>query len=53
MGVIAFIPGKKPLNGLPAAYGNEKDVDTLEVDLRDKVSGLVVTLRYSVFASGM
>ena len=49
-GSYRIYPGKKPLNGLPAAYGNEKDVDTLEIDLRDKVSGLVVTLRYSVFA---
>ena len=49
-GSYRIYPGKKPLNGLPAAYGNEKDVDTLEIDLRDEVSGLVVTLRYSVFA---
>lgn len=42
--------GKRPLYGLPATYGTEKDVDTLEIDLQDEISGLKVTLRYSVFA---
>lgn len=41
--------GKKALEGLPATWGNEKDVKTLELTLQDKVLQLQVVLSYSVF----
>lgn len=41
--------GKKVLTGLPASYGDPEQVDTLEIDLEDAVSGVCVTLQYSVF----
>ncbi|BCN32673.1 alpha-galactosidase [Anaeromicropila herbilytica] len=41
--------GKKLLEGLPAAYGSEEEVETLEICLRDRVTNLEVTLSYSVF----
>ena len=46
-----IMEGKKGLPGLPSSYV-EKDTDaqTLEIDLEDHVSGLLVTLRYTVFA---
>lgn len=42
--------GKNMLPGLPAAYGSPEEVDTLEIDLTDEPTGLVVTLQYSVFS---
>lgn len=45
-----LLPGKPGLPGLPAAYGTEQEVETLEIDLCDAVTGLTVTLQYSVFA---
>lgn len=42
--------GKKALPGLPASYAeSEEEADTLEIDLRDEVSGAAVTLSYTVF----
>ncbi len=41
--------GKKALVGLPATFGDEEDVDTLEIDLYDAVTDVTVTLSYSVF----
>lgn len=41
--------GKKVLDGLPASFGDEEDVETLEIDLYDEVTGVIVTLSYSVF----
>lgn len=42
--------GKYALPGLPAMYeGEEKDVETLKIHLKDMVSGLAVTLLYGVF----
>lgn len=41
--------GKKVLDGLPASFGNEEDAETLEIDLYDEVTGVIVTLSYSVF----
>lgn len=42
--------GKKKLAGLPATYvENECEADTLEVLLKDSLTGVVVTLSYSVF----
>ena len=41
--------GKKKLEGLPATFGESKDVKTLEIDLVDEALGLVVTLSYSIF----
>lgn len=43
--------GKYSLSGLPAVYETEMDqgVQTLEVDLKEEGSGLVVTLLYGVF----
>lgn len=41
--------GKKALEGLPATWGNEKDVKTLELTLEDKALQLQVVLSYSVF----
>lgn len=39
--------GKPPLEGLPATFSDE--CETLEIDLADDVSGVRVTLMYSVF----
>ena len=42
--------GKKSIPGLPHTWVNdEEEADTLEIDLRDKVSGLLITLVYTVF----
>ena len=42
--------GKPELGALPATYVEANDeAETLEVDLRDARSGVVVTLRYTVF----
>ncbi len=42
--------GKKPLPGLPALYINEEaEAETLEVLTTDKVTGVFVTLIYTVF----
>jgi len=44
--------GKKPLCGLPSSYVEEdSEADTLEIDLKDDLTGVAVTLRYSVFAA--
>lgn len=43
--------GKKQLVGLPATYAESDDeVDTLEITLCDKLTGLEVVLSYSAFA---
>ncbi|MCL6633087.1 MAG: alpha-galactosidase [Alicyclobacillus herbarius] len=45
-----ILPGKPKLAGLPATYVESADeAETLELDLMDDVSGLTVTLVYSVF----
>ena len=45
-----LLPGKPPLTGLPCAYVETVDeADTLEVDLIDAVSALVVTLVYTTY----
>ena len=41
--------GKKALPGLPASYGTQEQVETLEIELTDSVSGVAATLQYSVF----
>ncbi len=42
--------GKKPLDGLPAAYvENDSEADTLEITLADPLTGLKIVLLYSVF----
>lgn len=41
--------GKKQLEGLPATFGNEDEVSTLELVCEDKILGLTVVLSYSVF----
>lgn len=41
--------GKKPLEGLPATFGKEDEVTTLEITCEDKVIGLTAVLSYSVF----
>lgn len=42
--------GKKKLEGLPSIYAESDDeVETLEIELADEVSGLKVILSYSVF----
>ncbi len=41
--------GKKELAGLPASFGNEDQVETLEVDLYDQLTDVTVTLTYSLF----
>ena len=44
--------GKLPIPGLPATYVNDDaEADTLEIDMEDAVTGVLVTLCYSVFAS--
>lgn len=46
-----ILDGKYELSGLPAVYETEQDQDvqTLEVDLKDMETGLLVTLLYGVF----
>lgn len=46
-----ILDGKYELSGLPAVYEAEQDQDvqTLEVDLKDMETGLLVTLLYGVF----
>ncbi len=41
--------GKPGIPGLPATFGGEKECMTLEIDGADRVLGLEVTLRYSIF----
>ena len=40
--------GKYAIPGLPAVYATESEAQTLEVDLKDPVSGLEITLLYGV-----
>ena len=40
--------GKYSLQGLPAVYADDDEADTLEIVLRDKVSGAEVSLLYGV-----
>lgn len=43
--------GKKSLNGLPAVYTEDNDeVETLEITLYDRLTGLEIILSYSVFS---
>ncbi len=42
--------GKPSLEGLPASFGTEEEVDTLCLVLEDKILSLRVVLLYSVFA---
>ena len=45
-----IFPGKKALRGLPSSYAEEPgEADTLEIDLRDELTGAEVTLSYTVF----
>ena len=44
-----IVDGKPELLGLPASFGNKKDVQTLKVYMEDPVAGLKVCLLYSVF----
>ncbi len=44
-----IMSGKPELEGLPATYGNEKEVNTLIIELRDSYTGLTAELYYSVF----
>ncbi|MBR5545805.1 MAG: alpha-galactosidase [Clostridia bacterium] len=45
-----ILSGKKPLCGLPASYvENETEADTLEIDLKDELTGVAVTLSFTVF----
>ena len=41
--------GKKALKGLPASFGTEEEVQTLDILCEDKILGLQVVLSYSVF----
>ncbi|HEM2957948.1 TPA: alpha-galactosidase [Streptococcus suis] len=41
--------GKKELRGLPASFGNQEEVESLEIDLYDQLTDVTVTLQYSVF----
>ena len=40
--------GKYAIPGLPAVYADEAQAQTLEIHMRDAVSGLAVTLKYGV-----
>ncbi len=42
--------GKKKLEGMPATFGPDAQTKTLEIDAQDAVTGVQVTLSYSVFA---
>lgn len=42
--------GKKPLEGLPATYTESDDeVESIEIELKDKLTGMTVMLQYSVY----
>lgn len=43
--------GRKPIDGLPFAHGD--DAETLEIELRDPVNGIGVTLYYHLFGDVM
>ena len=44
--------GKKPLRGLPASYvADDSEAETLEIDLLDELTGVAVTLSFTVFAN--
>ncbi len=42
--------GKADLKGMPSSYANDDDCDTLEVTLRDDLTGIEYILSYAVFA---
>src|SRR4029079_1056458 len=43
-------PGKAALDGLPATYvESDQEAETVEVDLRDARSGLLVSLAYTIY----
>ena len=42
--------GKYSLKGLPAVWAGEKEADTLEIVLKDRVSKIEVSLLYGVLA---
>ncbi|GKX31622.1 alpha-galactosidase [Vallitalea longa] len=44
-----IIKGKKSLKGLPATYADDKEAETIEVTLVDKLIDLHVVLSYTVF----
>jgi len=45
-----ILSGKSPIPGLPATYVERGDeADTLEIELRDQISGAEVRLSYSIF----
>ncbi|MCR5235062.1 MAG: alpha-galactosidase [Lachnospiraceae bacterium] len=41
--------GKPELKGMPATYGSENDSETLEITLKDALTGMVTMLCYSIF----
>lgn len=41
--------GKKKLSGLPASFGTEEEVQTLEITCEDNILGMKVVLSYSIF----
>lgn len=41
--------GKPALEGLPATYGTADEVETLELTLRDALTGLEAVLQYAIF----
>lgn len=41
--------GKHKLKGLPASFGDESEVETLDVELYDSLSDVSIVLSYSVF----
>jgi len=45
-----ILPGKKALCGLPASYVEDaSEAETLEIDLKDDLTGVAVTLSFTVF----
>ncbi|MCL6457927.1 MAG: alpha-galactosidase, partial [Gorillibacterium sp.] len=46
-----IIQGKPELQGLPATYAeSDAEAQTLEIELKDRLTGLVIVLSYTVFA---
>ena len=41
--------GKPSLDGLPSSFGGDEEVETLTVDLKDELRGVMVELSYSIF----
>ncbi|MCR5177737.1 MAG: alpha-galactosidase [Lachnospiraceae bacterium] len=44
-----IIKGKKRLEGMPSVFGDEKDSETLEIEMSDETAGVKLFLDYTIF----